>query len=276
MQIPQVSNGNREPKFDRAYTYIDRDDEEEPNPVEDIDPASLIFTPYYDILIEVHHNAGGTYQTTTLRGYSGALISASSVWRRILDPNTRFAHPKEQIDDMSGRSLPLITIDELSGIKGAIYLFDIIHHRGDRIPFKINFKEFADIALIADQFDCAGAVQIYANEWTWGLPRRTHRPRVDYLDWILITNVFRNIASLSVPASEHVRVTAIVIAQVINLSLHSRLANGSNEDDICWEVQYQWLSCSWLPDIRFKTRPFVEVDVTRVPGLWMSMQSAFP
>lgn len=160
------------------------------------------FSPAYDLISELQHE-GKTY---TYRVHKGALVVASRVWRRTLDPENGFA-PLEQIEvDISKtnrtavhpslKTIPIVRIEDVTPDSLEI-LFNILHHRPKKVPKTTSFVNLRSIAILADRYELKDALEPSVEMWVSDLmdPDNDHDPVANGCeDWLFIAKTFPQVA----------------------------------------------------------------------------------
>ncbi|KAF3167933.1 hypothetical protein EYR41_011227 [Orbilia oligospora] len=149
--------------------------------------AAHSFSPLADLVVEL---TDGSNKNLFLVS-SEILRVVSPVWRKALDPESKFA-PLEKIT-VDGTEYRKTTLDEIDSIS-LKYVFNILHHRAGPTPRSITFKSLRDIAVLADQYDFADALAPWPQFWIEGLVKDSAKQlEPGYEDWLLVATVFATI-----------------------------------------------------------------------------------
>ncbi|EGX52995.1 hypothetical protein AOL_s00007g331 [Orbilia oligospora ATCC 24927] len=122
---------------------------------------------------------------------SEILRVVSPVWRKALDPESKFA-PLEKIT-VDGTEYRKTTLDEIDSTS-LTHVFNILHHRAGPTPRSITFKSLRDIAVLADQYDFADALAPWPQFWIEDLAKDSAKQlEPGYEDWLLIATIFATV-----------------------------------------------------------------------------------
>ncbi|KAF3253260.1 hypothetical protein TWF217_007518 [Orbilia oligospora] len=155
--------------------------------------AAHSFSPLADLVVEL---TDGPNKRLFLVS-SEILRVVSPVWRKALDPESKFA-PLEKIT-VDGTEYRKTTLDEIDSIS-LTDVFNILHHRAGPTPRSITFKSLRDIAVLADQYDFEDALAPWPQLWIENLTKDSAKQlEPGYEDWLFIATVF-----VTVPACEKI------------------------------------------------------------------------
>ncbi|KAF3224001.1 hypothetical protein TWF106_004647 [Orbilia oligospora] len=162
------------------------------------------YTPIADLLVDLTDTK---QQQHSFLVSSAALRTASPVWRKLLDPDSKFA-PLETVS-VDGHDYRRITVEGVEPESLQI-LLGILHYSTENIPkkwkpdpvattsafLKFNFSVLRDLALLLDQYDCVAVTSYFANGWIdsgkgeVGPLWEPDYVRVGFEEWIFIASVF--------------------------------------------------------------------------------------
>ncbi|KAF3110054.1 hypothetical protein TWF103_004878 [Orbilia oligospora] len=149
--------------------------------------ATHSFSPLADLVVEL---TDGSNKHLFLVS-SEILRVVSPVWRKALDPESKFA-PLEKIT-VDGTEYRKTTLDEIDSIS-LTYVFNILHHRAGPTPRSITFKSLRDIAVLADQYDFEDALAPWPQFWIEDLAKDSAKQlEIGYEDWLFIATVFATV-----------------------------------------------------------------------------------
>ncbi|KAF3143764.1 hypothetical protein TWF703_010170 [Orbilia oligospora] len=149
--------------------------------------AAHSFSPLADLVVEL---TDGSNKHLFLVS-SEILRVVSPVWRKALDPESKFA-PLEKIT-VDGTEYRKTTLDEIDSIS-LTYVFNILHHRAGPTPRSITFKSLRDIAVLADQYDFEDALAPWPQFWIEDLAKDSAKQlEIGYEDWLFIATVFATV-----------------------------------------------------------------------------------
>lgn len=149
-------------------------------------------TEYGDMYIQVIPEEDGEPKTRFLVG-SQILYTASKVFLRMFGPTSLFAEgnrlnqrpPRSSTNPLT--DLPTIDLHDNPNVIGIV--LKILHHVTDGIPRQLEFREFVDMAIVADKYELRRVLQLWADMWVkeynkedWAAPGNE--------DWLLIAWVF--------------------------------------------------------------------------------------
>ncbi|KAK6339643.1 hypothetical protein TWF718_009038 [Orbilia javanica] len=178
--------------------------------------AAYSYTPIADLVIDL---TDAKQQHHLFLVASTNLRVASPVWRKILDPDPRFA-PLETVS-VDGTIYKKITIEEVE-VESLQIVLGILHYRIDNIPtewnpkpsdsrlLRLDFSVMQSLALILDEYDCAGIVSLFLDGWM-GLVMAVPGPDyvgVGFEDWIFIASVLEKSGSRSRKPNDVIRLVS--------------------------------------------------------------------
>jgi hypothetical protein len=135
----------------------------------------------------------------TYRVSSERLCAASPVFRAMLGPDSRFSEAVElRRVDRDGNGLCKVNA-ECCDPNALAAVLKIFHGCTHDLPDDIEFKALVDVAVICDYYDCALAVESWAEKWI--KPWKIYIIEPGYDSWILIAKVFKDKESYSKIAS---------------------------------------------------------------------------
>ncbi|EGX52996.1 hypothetical protein AOL_s00007g332 [Orbilia oligospora ATCC 24927] len=205
------------------------------------------YTPIADLLVGLTDTK---QQQHSFLVSSAALRMASPVWRKLLDPDSRFA-PLQTVS-VDGHDYRRITVEGVEPESLQI-LLGILHYSTGNIPkgrepgpvattgsafLKFNFSVLRDLALLLDQYDCVAVTSYFAEGWIdsgkggelsslWG----PDYVRVGFEDWIFIASVFGRLE----------RVACDNIIQLVSKELIRDICVDTSEsNDIRETKYYRW------------------------------------
>ncbi|KAF3187363.1 hypothetical protein TWF788_002281 [Orbilia oligospora] len=149
--------------------------------------AAYSFSPLADSVVEL---TDGSNKHLFLVS-SEILRIVSPVWRKALDPDSKFA-PLEKIT-VNGTEYPKTTVE---GIDHPSFknVFDILHHQASATPRFISFQNLRSIAILVDQYDFANALAPWPHLWIESLTtNNAQHLESGYEDWLFIATVFRDV-----------------------------------------------------------------------------------
>lgn len=167
------------------------------------------YTPIADLLVDLTDTKK---QQHLFLVSSANLRVASPVWRKILDPDSRFAPLKT--GSVNAKEYKQINIEGVD-VKSLHIILSILHYCTENIPKEwmsspnfstlqppiLCFSILRDVALLVDQYDCVGITSHFASKWIGsGVGRRSWPSDPDYVevgfeDWIFIASVFNRLGS---------------------------------------------------------------------------------
>ncbi|KAK6523686.1 hypothetical protein TWF281_001661 [Arthrobotrys megalospora] len=170
------------------------------------------YTPIADLVVELTDTSGKQHLFLVS---SANLRVASPVWRKTLDPDSKFA-PLKTVS-IGGKEYRKITVDGVQ-VDALRIILGIIHYDTRDIPthlqerkisyisLNLTFSVLRDIALLVDQYDCASITLPWADRWVGD-----GRDRVEWLlapdytrvaceDWIFIASVFSRLQTTNCDA----------------------------------------------------------------------------
>ncbi|KAK6498843.1 hypothetical protein TWF481_011415 [Arthrobotrys musiformis] len=177
---------------------------------EAVKPSS--YTPIADLLVDLTD----TQQEQHLFLVSSAnLRVASPVWRKLLDPDSKFAPLKTVSVD--GKEYKKITVEGVE-VEALQIILGILHYDTQKVPqiwtsrlekmqiapatrfFKLDFLILRDLALLLDQYDCLGITSHFAVGWLGSGMDKAVLCDPDYTaigceDWIFMASVFGRLQS---------------------------------------------------------------------------------
>ncbi|KAF3203271.1 hypothetical protein TWF192_008502 [Orbilia oligospora] len=124
---------------------------------------------------------------------SEILRVVSPVWRKELDPNSKFA-PLEKVA-VGGTEYRKKTFSGISS-HSLTNVFNIFHNQASSTPRSISFSSLRDIAILADQYDFAKALAPWPQFWIESLIANVPwyvDPGHGYEDWLFIATVFKDV-----------------------------------------------------------------------------------
>ncbi|CCX13171.1 Similar to hypothetical protein [Tuber melanosporum Mel28]; acc. no. XP_002839204 [Pyronema omphalodes CBS 100304] len=135
----------------------------------------------------------------TYRVSSERLCAASPVFRAMLGPDSKFSEAVElRRVGRDGNGLCKVNA-ECCDPNALAAVLKIFHGCTHDLPDNIEFKALVDVAVICDYYDCALAVEYWAEKWI--KPWKSYIIEPGYDSWILIAKVFKDKASYSKIAS---------------------------------------------------------------------------
>ncbi|OAL48842.1 hypothetical protein IQ07DRAFT_588915 [Pyrenochaeta sp. DS3sAY3a] len=63
-------------------------------------------------------------------------------------------------------------------VHALLYLLNILHHRNREVPRQITLEMFAKVAVLVDYYECAEAIEMYAERWTEYLEKASPIPKI--------------------------------------------------------------------------------------------------
>ncbi|KAK6513896.1 hypothetical protein TWF506_008327 [Arthrobotrys conoides] len=162
------------------------------------------YTPIADLLVDLIDTK---QQQHSFLVSSAALRVASPVWRKMLDPDTKFA-PLETVS-VNGKEYIKITIEGVE-VESLQTILGILHYSTENIfprwmsrsvgmtPefLRFDFSVIRGIALLLDQYDCVAVISHFAEGWFGTGKGKKEWPwdpdyvGVGFEDWIFIASVF--------------------------------------------------------------------------------------
>ncbi|KAF3143763.1 hypothetical protein TWF703_010169 [Orbilia oligospora] len=201
------------------------------------------YTPIADLLVDLTDTK---QQQHSFLVSSAALRTASPVWRKLLDPDSKFA-PLETVS-VDGHDYRRITVEGVEPESLQI-LLGILHYSTGNIPkewkpgpvattsafLKFNFSVLRDLALLLDQYDCVAVTSYFAKGWIDSGKGEELGPlwdpeyvRVGFEDWIFIASVFGRLERV---ACDH-------ITQLVSKELIKDICVDTSEPNDIWETKY--------------------------------------
>lgn len=155
------------------------------------------YAPPYDLRIDLYAES----QIYSYRVYGSCLKAASPVWRKFLEVNDMY-RPPLTLDEGDGRTVTVLTMDDVKPTVVEI-VFNVLHHRTERINRKIDFATIYTIAKFVHEYDCKGPFVLWAENWIEDLASDTRYK--NNLGWILLGRVFPKTSKFKVAMNETVR-----------------------------------------------------------------------
>ncbi|KAK6498844.1 hypothetical protein TWF481_011416 [Arthrobotrys musiformis] len=158
-----------------------------PRPPKELAMAVYSFSPLSDLVVEATLNTNPALFLVS----SEILRVVSPVWRKALDPDSKFAPlEKTTVNGVEYRQT------EVEGISAGSLkiLLGILHHQVTSTPRSISFQSLREIAILADQYDFASALSPWPQFWIEHLTSNdTAHLRAGQEDWLFVANVFTEV-----------------------------------------------------------------------------------